>query len=266
LVERNTVGAELTWSGVGVHTGQPCSVCVRPWRQGLALRIGPDRIPITPELACEDFRCTGLEANGVRIKTVEHLLAALNGLGVTDAEIEVEGPELPILDGSAYPYAEQIWDRGLEPLPSTDRPPAAPFSLIKSDSRINVAAGFGFLSVSINFENPAIGDQNLMLELTPERFMKEIAPARTFGFMEEAERLRAAGFAQGATLENTVVFSVDGPMGVLRFPDEPVRHKMLDLIGDLVLSGRSIYELDVGAERPGHAINTDAARRLFIGG
>jgi UDP-3-O-[3-hydroxymyristoyl] N-acetylglucosamine deacetylase len=266
LADRLTLSREVSWRGIGIHSGQECAVTVRPRDGGIAVRMGGDLISLSPGLTCETLRRTGLEHRGRRVQMVEHLLSALNGLGITDAEVHPDGQELPILDGSAGPYAQALWAAGLQVLPPLPTAPPSPVEVRSGQSHIRVEPGSGELDVAVEFAHPAIGSQRLALRLTPEVLLREIAPARTFGFLDEAEKLRAAGLALGASLDNTVVFSEDGPMTPLRFPDEPVRHKMLDLIGDLALSGLSIYDLSVVAVKPGHAANVEAARRLFEGG
>lgn len=259
---RKTIRDELRWSGVGVHSGRPSVAILRPGTDGLTW----SRRTITPALAQETIRCTGLVYEDQRLMTVEHLLSALNGLGVTDADIDADGEEMPILDGSALPFAEAIWATGLELLDGESARPQSRIEQQINQSSVSLAPGAGLVEVFIDFSHPSVGNQHIEVPLTPETYLREIAPARTFGFLNEAEQLKLAGLAQGASLENTVVFSAEGPMTPLRFTDEPVRHKALDLIGDLALSGISIYNLNVRAERPGHAINCTAASRLFEGG
>lgn len=261
MTTRRTIRQPVTWAGIGVHTGENATVTVHPGGDGLRWR----GTRITPAMAQETLRCTGLRHDGYRLLTVEHLLSALNGCGITDIEIESDGQEVPILDGSALPFAEAILAAGLEELHAARRNPVATISVESEDSLVLANPGGGRITVSIDFPHPAIGRQVIELDLTPELYLREIAPARTFGFLEDAEKLRAAGLALGASHDNTVVFSAEGPMSAMRFPDEPVRHKTLDIIGDLALADVSIYELDVTARRPGHTVNKAAAQRLFEG-
>lgn len=202
---------------------------------------------------------TRLSAEGASVSTVEHLLAALSGLGVDNALIEVEGDEIPAMDGSAEAFVSAIDEAGIVAL-------AAPRTYLRVLSPVRVSDGAGWaeltpatsglrLDVEIAFEG-RIGRQRRALELTPESFRRELARARTFGFLRDAERLWRGGLALGASLDNTVVLdgdSVLNPQG-LRYADEFVRHKMLDVVGDLSLAGAPI----IGAFRSyrgGHALN-----------
>lgn len=245
-----------------MHTGETCAATVHPGASGLQVVSGGKPYSLRSAEVVDVARCTGLRLGDRIILTVEHLLSALNGLGITDAVLELEGPEVPILDGSALPFAEALQDAGRKCLEDLGYPQVAPVEVTMGDSCVRVQAGTGSLTVSIAYEHPAIGTQSLSLTLTPEAYLSEVAPARTFGLLEDAERLRSSGLARGASLDNTLVFSNDGPLTPPRFPDEPVRHKVLDIIGDLTLSGHSIYDLTVRAERPGHSVNVEAARRL----
>jgi len=260
--DRCTIGKSVAWRGTGVHTGETCAATVHPGASGLQVTSGSGLHPLRSANIVDVARCTGLRFEDGTILTVEHLLSALNGLGITDAVLEIHGPEVPILDGSALPFAQALREAGLERLGGQACPQIEPVEVVTGSSRVRVEPGTGSVAVSISYEHEAIGSQSLSIALTPEVYLHEVAPARTFGLLEDAERLRALGQALGASLDNTLVFSTDGPLTQPRFPDEPVRHKVLDVIGDLTLSGHSIYDLSVRAERPGHAVNVEVARRL----
>ena len=262
MAERFSIAEPVTWHGVGVHTGEQCAATVLPGASGLQVLCSNRLYPICSAEVVDVTRCTGLRLGDRSILTVEHLLSALNGLGITDAVLEVDGPEVPILDGSALPFAEALQGVGRQRLGPTALSEVDAVEVTMGESCVRVTRGTGCLEVSIAYEHAAIGRQRLSIALTPNAYLAELAPARTFGLLEDAERLRAMGLALGASLDNTLVFSSEGPLAPPRFPDEPVRHKALDIIGDLALSGLSIYDLTVRAERPGHAINVEAARRL----
>lgn len=262
MADRYTISTTVAWRGPGVHTGETCAVTVHPVASGIQVSCGGRPHPLRFAEIVDVARCTGLRFDDRTILTVEHLLSALNGLGITDALLEVEGPEVPILDGSALPFAQGLWEAGRQHLGGQTRVEIEPVELAMDESRVRVAAGTGTLAVRIDYDHAAIGSQSMSITLTPDAYLNEVAPARTFGLLEDAERLRALGLALGASLDNTLVFSTDGPLTPPRFPDEPVRHKVLDLIGDLALSGHSIYDLAVQAERPGHVVNVAAAMRL----
>ena len=209
----------------------------------------------------------GLQDCGVAgrpLATVEHLLAALAGVGLTQAEIWVDGHEIPLLDGSALPWVEAIAEAGLvdlgprAPLPAL----AAPISCQRGESFVQALPSERLLlSAAIEFPQPAIGRQLFSLSLSPETFVREIAPARTFGFKDQVEQLRQAGLIQGGALDNALVCDGDHWLNPpLRFDDEPVRHKLLDLIGDLALVGLPLAQ--VMAFRASHNLHTQLAAAL----
>jgi len=219
----------------------------------------------------ETRNCTTLtNKSGVEIATVEHLMSACAGLGVDNLIVELDGAELPILDGSSAPFVQVLMNAGLQQQSKPQR-------VIRILEPIEVRMGSksaalmpmeGFegldLDVTIRFADPAIGVQRRRVELTPKSFLNDIADARTFGFMADVDAMRAAGLGRGASMDNTVV--VDGgrvanPEG-LRFDDEFVRHKLLDAVGDLSLAGAPIYGRFV-ADQPGHALNARLVRALL---
>ena len=225
----------------------------------------PGSIRLAPDQVRDSQLCTTLDLGSRRVSTVEHLLAALAGCGVTHAEIVLGGSEVPLLDGSAQGWVEALAEVGLQPA-ATPRPssptPADPLLRHRGNSVITVTPAERFRVVGIiNFPQPAIGRQVLALDLSPQVFVEEIAPARTFGFRDQVEQLRAAGLIQGGALDNALV--CDGDHWVnppLRFPDEPVRHKLLDLIGDLALVG--FPQAQVLVYRGSHGLHTDLAAAL----
>jgi UDP-3-O-[3-hydroxymyristoyl] N-acetylglucosamine deacetylase len=215
--------------------------------------------------------CTAVRNKaGVEIATVEHLMSACAGLGVDNLIVEVDGPEVPILDGSSAPFVQTLMNAGV-------KTQHAPQRMIRILEPIEVRMGAKSaallparefegldLDVTIRFADPAIGVQRRRVQLTPETFLSDVADARTFGFLADAEIMRAAGLGRGASMDNTLV--VDGgrvvnPEG-LRFDDEFVRHKLLDAIGDLAMAGAPIYGRFV-ADQPGHALNARLVRALL---
>ena len=261
--------APVEREGVGLHSGETCRVQLRP-AQSPGFFVGflddPESpvVPLHPGQVRDTRLCTALDVGGRPLATVEHLLAALLGCGLTQAEIWVDGHEVPLLDGSALPWVEAIAEAGLvdlgprQPLQSL----TAPLSLQQGDSFVvALPSDRPFLSAAIEFPQPAIGRQLFSLVLTPETFVREIAPARTFGFREQVEQLRSAGLIQGGALDNALV--CDGHQWLnppLRFADEPVRHKILDLIGDLALVGLPCAQ--VMAFRGSHSLHTQLAAAL----
>ena len=224
-------------------------------------------IPARLECVLGDHRATTLAREGAEVSTVEHLLAALSVAGIDDVVIEADAPEIPAFDGSAAAFVALLAEAGAT---EQDQRRAyavvtGPLAVEEGERRIAVEPAAALsIDYTIDFAQPAVGRQTLSLDrLDAKSFEREIAPARTFGFLEDVDRLRAAGLACGASLDNTVV--VDGARVVnpdgLRFPDEFVRHKALDLIGDLALFGMPIRGR-VRVERGGHALHHALVRRL----
>jgi UDP-3-O-[3-hydroxymyristoyl] N-acetylglucosamine deacetylase len=218
------------------------------------------RFPARAEWVVDTRMATTLGAGEARLSTVEHLLAALRGMGVDNCTVEVSGPELPIMDGSAAPFVYLIQQAGLRPQRRKRRRLVirAPIEVRDGDRWIRVVPSREFkVSIGIDYAHPAIGRQSLTgVRLTARRFAHEFAPARTFGFLRDVQRLQAAGLARGGSLQNAVV--LDGARvlnrGGLRFADEFVRHKLLDLVGDMALLGLPIQG-HVKAMKSGHAFH-----------
>jgi UDP-3-O-[3-hydroxymyristoyl] N-acetylglucosamine deacetylase len=209
---------------------------------------------------------TTLSAEGVSIETVEHLLSALQGLGVDDVRVEVDGPEVPILDGSAAPFVILIHEVGLRPLP-------APREYLKVLAPVEVVHGAKSarllpsdqlrISYTIGFDHPLLRHQAVTLRITPVAYAEEVAPARTFGFLRDVEALRRSGLALGGSLENAVVIGESGVLNnKLRYEDEFVRHKVLDAIGDLALLGHPLIA-HLEANKAGHALHAALAQKLL---
>lgn len=264
-----TLGRELELTGIGLHSGATCHLRLLPSERP-GFRLGwldePDApaVPLCAAQVCDTTLCTALSLGRRRLATVEHLLAALAGTGLTHVEIRAGGPEVPLLDGSALPWVEAIAAAGLHPLPAgaERRVLDRPLSVHSSGGFVTaLPASAPHLGAAIEFAQPAIGRQVFSLPLTPEAFVAEIAPARTFGLLSQVEQLRAAGLIQGGALDNALV--CDGAHWLnppLRFADEPVRHKILDLLGDLALVGLPCAQ--VFAFRGSHRLHTDLAAAL----
>jgi UDP-3-O-[3-hydroxymyristoyl] N-acetylglucosamine deacetylase len=273
---QRTLKAPIGCVGIGVHTGQRVRLRLvpAPSGHGIVFRrtdLGVD-IPARFDRVVDTRLCTVLGDDSrppARVGTVEHLMAALFGCGIDNVLVEVDGPELPILDGSANPYVFLIDCAGVAELD-------APRHAIEVRRTVRVSDGTawaelrplptrGFeMAMSINFAASAIGSQALSLRLTPDSFRRELAASRTFAMAADVERLRESGLALGGSLDNAVV--VDGakvlnPAG-LRRPDEFVRHKLLDAVGDLALAGATIHARFV-ASRSGHTLNNKLLHALF---
>lgn len=262
-IYQRTISTWVQFSGTGLHTGMPSFARILP--------AGPDtgivfrRIDTGGEIrACvenvvETAQATVLASGGASISTVEHFMAALWGMEIDNAVVEVDGPELPILDGSARQIAEAIDFVG-----TVESPVRRRFLWIQRNEKFRRNGSMVALAPSenldilstVDFPGTLIGKQWLKFTLSPESFLKEIAPARTFVLREQIDALWKAGLAKGGSLENTIVVDGDkvhNPNG-LRFPDEFVRHKLLDFIGDLALLGRPVRGFFL-AVRPGHTVN-----------
>jgi len=224
-----------------------------------------EAVSLQPSQVRDSQLCTTLELGERRLATVEHLLAALGGTGLSHVELRVSGAEIPLLDGSALGWVEAIAEAGIATA-ETPRPPSPtvsePIVRHRGTSVITATPADAFQLVGvIDFPQAAIGRQQLAITLTPERFVEEIAPARTFGFREQVEQLRAAGLIQGGALDNALVCDGDHWINPpLRYADEPVRHKLLDLIGDLALVG--FPQAQVMVYRGSHGLHTDLAAAL----
>ncbi|MBX6327247.1 MAG: UDP-3-O-acyl-N-acetylglucosamine deacetylase [Pseudolabrys sp.] len=267
--KQTTLREQVTVSGTGVHSGLPVTLTMHPADDDTGIvfqRVNPDgtvgreiRADVRAVTATEFATVLG-DAQGPLCSTAEHLLAALRGLGVDNVVIEIDGPEVPIMDGSAGPFVAALDQAGL-----TSR--AQPRRYIEVVKPVRVTKGdaigelrpyaHGFrIEAEIAFDHPLIGRQALMLDVTPDVFRREIARARTFGFMKDVARLWSAGYALGANLDNTLVVTEDrilNPDG-LRFSDEFVRHKVLDAIGDLALAGLPLIAC-YSTLRGGHRLN-----------
>ena len=264
-----TLAAPVERSGVGLHSGGVSRVRLEPSEQP-GFRVGWLDAPqeplqlLQPSQVFETQLCTALKLDQRRLATVEHLLAALAGVGLTAVTLRVEGDEIPLLDGSAQPWVEAIAEAGLQGLGSrpVSEPLSRPITLQQGQSFVTALPSDRLrLAAAIEFPQAAIGRQFFSVELTPEAFVRDIAPARTFGFREQVEQLRAAGLIQGGALDNALVCDGDHWLNPpLRFADEPVRHKLLDLLGDLALAG--LPQAQVFAFRGSHGLHTALAAAL----
>jgi UDP-3-O-[3-hydroxymyristoyl] N-acetylglucosamine deacetylase len=265
LSKQTTIGADFGASGIGLHYNSPVNVKVKPAPAytGYVFRrvdLNGFEIPAAPEHVAHVSYATTLMKSGVMIATVEHLLSALMGCGVDNAIIEIDSVEAPILDGSSSPWVGLIEGVGVVEL-------HAPRAYLRALKRVEVREKNRVMSIEpadefritclIDFNHPMIGEQCREISIRPQYYSKEIAPARTFGFVEELEALRQSGLARGGSLENAIALTRDGMLNPepLRFKDEFVRHKILDIIGDLALAGMPVLG-HVRASRSGHGLHT----------
>jgi UDP-3-O-[3-hydroxymyristoyl] N-acetylglucosamine deacetylase len=273
LIRQTTLADSISAKGHGLHTGEPVNIRLKPAPAytGYLFRrtdLNNFEIPALPQYVARVSYATTLMRRGVMISTVEHLLAALAGSQVDNCLIEIDSLEVPILDGSAEPFLEMIERAGIAQL-------EAPRQFLRVLKRVEVAVSNRRMSIEpatafsisclIEFPHPMIGTQRRTIEVGNGEFAREVASARTFGFLDEVESLRNLGLARGGSLENAIVLTPEG--GVmnregLRFSDEFVRHKILDIIGDLALFGMPVLG-HVEAERTGHGIHTALVSRVL---
>lgn len=265
-----TLAAPVAFEGVGLHTGAAVRVELRPAPEdsGLVFALGDDgfAIPALAEYVTETSRATVVGRDGRSVSTVEHLLSALFGLGVTNATIAVSGPEIPVLDGSGKRFVELIDGVGLAPQPVARKTMRLhePYFVRDGDRMIAAFPSDGFrVRFLADFPAP-VGTQYYDGAMNASIYRNDICGARTFGYLREVEALRARGLAQGGSLENAIVFDENGPMRPLRWANEVVRHKVLDLLGDFALLG-AWPQFDVVAIKSGHALHAAAALALRKG-
>jgi len=272
---QNTLKSAAAFVGTGLHTGKPVRLVVRPaaadhgiWFRRSDVTDLDALIPALWNAVVPSKLCT-LVANtdGVSVSTIEHLMAALAGLGIHNALIEIDGPEVPILDGSARPFVAGMLARGVQEQ-------AMPVRAIRVLKSVEVRDGAAMARLDpaemleidffIDFSEPAIGRQERHLNMANGAFVRELSDSRTFCLQSDVDRMRAGGLARGGTLENAVVFDGDRVLspGGLRHGDEPVRHKMLDAMGDLALAGGPLLARYTGV-RAGHALTNRLLRVLF---
>jgi UDP-3-O-[3-hydroxymyristoyl] N-acetylglucosamine deacetylase len=267
-----TIARPVSVTGTGLHSGVPVSLRILPASAATGIvfeRTDLDnfRIPALWEHVARVSYATSLMRQGVLISTTEHLLSVLHSVGIDNAIIQIDNLEVPILDGSGQPFVELIRQAGRRTLRRKRRylRICREVSVDAPGKRITILPSDRFLmTCNIFFDHPLVGNQSMQLEVTPERYAAELAPARTFGFAWELDQMRNMGLIRGADLTNAVCFdqrTVMNPEG-LRFPDEPCRHKMLDLIGDLALIGRPLLG-HVVAERAGHAMHAALVSRIM---
>lgn len=268
-MNKRTIARDLSFRGVGIHTGRIVDLALRPSDSGEIVfrRTGAEGPGLVLDPRATGARnCSYLESEHGRIETVEHLLAALAVFGVDSLDVVTNGPEIPILDGSAQPFAEALAAAGTRPAGPGGKVMkiVAPFIVEDGGASVEAAPDPGLrISYLIAFDHPAIGTQSADFRVTTESFRSEIAPARTFGFLKDVPELHRRGLALGGSFANSLVLDdekvVNGP---LRFPDEFVRHKVLDLVGDLFLLGVPVRG-HFKARKAGHALHIKAVRYLL---
>ena len=261
LFAQKTIARPVAISGVGIHTGRPVRVRLHPAPEGTGILFrrtdsGVEIPALASEVSSVELATT-LGRDDVTISTVEHLLAAVRVRDLDNLFIDLNGPEVPILDGSALPWVHLLKAAGVRMQEGARRIFAvtAPVEVELGGKRIRASPYPGLrVSYAIDFAHPAIGHQEVDLVVDRESFERELALARTFALAEDVERLHRRGLGLGGDLDNCVVFGPEGPNNALRFPDEPVRHKALDAVGDLALAGAPVWA-HVEVERGGHQLH-----------
>jgi UDP-3-O-[3-hydroxymyristoyl] N-acetylglucosamine deacetylase len=268
---QRTIGKRVSCTGVGLHSGKPATLTFAP--------AGPDagisfvrmdlgiEIPARNDMVVDTTLSTSIANGNARVATVEHVVAALAGLGVDNCRVEVDGPEIPILDGSAAPFVYLLQEAGIVTQRAGKKflVVQAPVEVRDGDklARLDPAPELS-VRFTVDFAHPLISDQTFEFTFSDRRFAREVAPARTFCFLRDIERMKAAGLAQGGSLDNAIVideFSILNPEG-LRFSDEFARHKTLDAVGDLALCGMPIIGAFT-ARKSGHAMNQALVKKVL---
>jgi len=272
---QNTLKSPVVFEGVGLHTGSDVRMVLRPasaghgiWFRRTDIHIGNAMIPALWDVAERSPLCTKLvNQSGVSVSTVEHVMAALAGCGVHNALIEIDGPEVPILDGSSAPFVRGIMARGVRRLNA----PVLAFQVMqevtveKDGARATLKPADKFeIEFHIDFADAAIGRQSKRLDMRNGSFARELCDSRTFCRQSDVDAMHENGLALGGTMTNAVVVDGDRVLspGGFRHPDEAVRHKMLDALGDLALAGGPIFGHYIG-ERAGHSLTNTLLRELF---
>jgi UDP-3-O-[3-hydroxymyristoyl] N-acetylglucosamine deacetylase len=267
---RRTLRREVACTGIGLHSGRPVRLrlCPAPAEHGIRfLRsdVGVE-IPATLQYLGGQDHATTLTREAVSIGTIEHLLSALAALGVDDVLVDIDGPEVPVLDGSAAPFVILLHEAGLRPLavPRLYLKVLEPVEIVRGGKSVRLVPADHFeVAYAIGFDHPLLRHQALSLRVTPRSFTEAIASARTFGFLREVEMLRQSGLALGGSLENAVVIGETGVLNnKLRFADEFVRHKILDAVGDLALLAHPLLGR-LEATKAGHSLHAAVAQKLL---
>ena len=259
MIERWTVSKPFEREGRGLHSGVPVKATIHPGNEGIWFRHKGERVQAIPENVSETRRCTKLGS----ISTIEHLMSAFAGCGITDAEVELTAPELPALDGSALLFAQSILASGREKISEVPMPELFTRIFVQEEGvKIAISRGQGHWCYEYDCSPRWPGRQQWEAANVADVYTSEIAPARTFAFGEEIEAAQAAGLGRGLDESSVLILGEAGFRNEARFKDEPARHKLLDLIGDLYLAGIPVTHLNVSAERSGHAANVKAALLL----
>jgi UDP-3-O-[3-hydroxymyristoyl] N-acetylglucosamine deacetylase len=268
---QRTLRRQISCVGIGLHSGNKVNLSLKPAAADFGIRfrrtdLGDHEVPATVHNLAGIQLATGLSRNEVSVETVEHLLAALTSVGVDNVLVELNSPEVPIMDGSAAPFIYLIQEAGVKRLQAARKylKIVRPIAISRGDKRIALYPSDHFkVTYSISFDHPLLRHQSRTLRITEESFVEDVAPARTFTFLKDVEMMRQNGLALGGSLENAIVLGETGILNnALRFEDEFVRHKILDAIGDLALVGYPVIGHLV-AHRAGLALHSEFADKIL---
>lgn len=270
---QQTLARAVSCSGLGVHSGKTVNLAIKPAPINHGIQFTRTDLPGSPRISAhfnqvvDTSLATVIGSEGCIVSTIEHLMATFAGLSIDNALVEVDSYEIPIMDGSAGPFTRLVRSGGTaaQAGPKCYFVVKRPITLEDDEKSVTVTPASCYkITCTIEFQHPLIQQQTYAIEVTPERFDKEISTARTFGFLHEVEYMKRYGLARGGSLDNAVVISEDGVLnkGGLRFPDEFVRHKILDCIGDFSLLGLPILG-HIFTHRSGHAFNHAFLKTFF---
>ncbi|WP_288023171.1 UDP-3-O-acyl-N-acetylglucosamine deacetylase [Thauera sp.] len=275
MIRQRTLKSIVKATGVGLHGGRKVNLTLRPAAPDTGIvfhRVDlepPLTLPADPYAVCDTRMCSGLEQGGHKVGTVEHLMSALAGLGVDNLHVDVDAPEIPILDGSSAPFVFLLQSAGIEEqkVPKKFMRVKKAVEYVEGDKWVRLEPYDGFsLSFSIVFNHPAIDSTStrVKVDFAEQSYVRDVARARTFGFMQDVEFMRANGLALGGSLENAIVMDEYRVLNAegLRYADEFVKHKVLDAIGDLYLCGHPLLAA-YSAHKAGHALNNQILRVLL---
>jgi UDP-3-O-[3-hydroxymyristoyl] N-acetylglucosamine deacetylase len=270
MAYRRTLKRGVGCTGIGLHSGRPVRLDLKPAHAEHGIRFRRTDVGVEIPAHLDHLgrldHATTLSRDGVSVETVEHLLSALYAMGVDDALVEVDGPEIPVMDGSAAPFVILIHEAGLRPLKESRRylKLLRPVEVVRGGKWARLSPSDHFrVSYTIGFDHPLLRHQTASMRVGADTYAEAIAPARTFGFLREVEMLRKAGLALGGSLENAIVIGETGVLNQkLRFEDEFVRHKILDAIGDLSLLGHPVVG-HLEASKAGHSLHAALARAVL---
>jgi len=269
---QRTLRRQISCVGIGLHSGNKVNLSLKPAAADFGIRFrrtdlgGDHEVPATVHHLAGIQLATGLARNEVTVETVEHLLAALVSMNIDNVLVELNSPEVPIMDGSAAPFIYLIQEAGMKQQAAARKflKIVRPIAISRGDKRIALYPSDHFkVTYSISYDHPLLRHQSRTLRITEESFVEQVAPARTFTFLKDVEMLRQNGLALGGSLENAIVLGETGVLNnALRFEDEFVRHKILDAVGDLALVGYPVIGHLV-AHRAGHALHTEFAAKIL---